>query len=100
MVAPWILVPIVQVRILIPQQNNVGLGEWFIHQSAKLTTSVRIRYPTLNPGAYRQYGSGKEVLLCFLPGLKCPCSVMDSTPDYGSVSEGSSPSRDTKVCYI
>ena len=26
---------------------------------------------------------------------KCLCGVMDSTPDYGSVSEGSSPSRDT-----
>ena len=28
--------------------KQVGLGEWLIHQSAKLTTSVRIRYPTLN----------------------------------------------------
>ena len=81
--------------------KQVGLGEWLIHQSAKLTTSVRIRYPTLNPGAYCQYGSGKEVLLCFLPGLKCPCSVMDRTQHYGCFREGSSPSRGTrKVCYI
>ena len=35
-----------------------------------------------------------------VPDSKCLCGVMDSTPDYGSVSEGSSPSRDTKVCYI
>ena len=27
----------------------------------------------------------------------CPCSVMDSTPDYGSVREGSSPSRGTTI---
>ena len=52
--------------------KQVGLAEGFRQWSAKPLTSVRIRYPTLNPGAYRQYGSGKEVLLCFLPGLNAP----------------------------
>ena len=80
--------------------KQVGLAEGFRQWSAKPLTSVRIRYPTLNPGAYRQYGSGKEVLLCFLPGLKCPCSVMDRTQHYGCFREGSSPSRGTNWTFI
>ena len=51
---------------------NVGVTEWFRWRSAKPLTQVRILSPTLNSGAYRQYGSGKEVLLCFLPELNAP----------------------------
>ena len=45
----------------------------------------------------RQYGSGKEVLLHFPTRVKCPCGVMDSIPDYGSVGEDSNSSRGTNI---
>lgn len=32
--------------------------------------------------------------------VKCPCGVMDSIPDYGSVGEGSNPFRDTKYALL
>ena len=36
-----------------------------------------------------------------VPDSKCPCGVMESMPDYGSVGEDSNSSRGTrKVCYI
>ena len=53
-------------------------------------------------------GRGVQAVVCKttyigsnpVPDSKCPRGVMDSTPDYGSVSEGSSPSGDTRCLTI
>ena len=53
-----------------------------------------------NVGLAERSGSGLQNRLHrFDSGtrLKCPCGVMDSIPDYGSVGEGSSPSRDATI---
>lgn len=53
-------------------------------------------------------GRGVQAVVCKttyigsnpVPDSKCPCGVMDSMPDYGSVGEGSNPSRDTRDFVI
>ena len=97
--ALWSPKPPVRVRILPPLQEievwcngsttdfgSVGLGS---------SPDTLTRYMSGWPSGQAEVCKTSYIGSSPVPDSKCPRGVMDSTPDYGSVSEGSSPSGDT-----
>ncbi len=97
--ALWSPKPPVRVRILpLLQEIEVWCnGSTTDFDSVSLGSSPDTLTRNMS-GCPRGLGSGLQNRLHWFESstrLKCPRGVMDSTPDYGSVSEGSSPSGDT-----